>query len=46
MISYLLSLGSTMWTLFEEVVDIRGIVGQCPTLKMLGGIGKSMCRIT
>ena len=27
----------------EEVVDTKGIVGQCPTLKMLCGIDKCMC---
>jgi hypothetical protein len=36
-------IGSTMRTLLEEVVDIRGTIGQCPTLKKLGGIGKYMC---
>ena len=44
--SYFLLLGNIMRTLLEEVVDIRGIVGQCPTLKTLGGIGKCMCHTT
>ena len=34
-----------MMTLLQEVLDIKGIVGQCPTLQVQGQIGKFMCHV-
>ena len=44
-ILYLLLLDNTMRTLLQEVLDIKGFVGQCPILQVQGGIGKLMYHV-